>query len=243
MKKFIIALLLCQMALSVELVLDLTTPNSFGTISGAVFQQGSTGSGTGNYVDFVQIQHNGSEQGYNTSYRPNQFNEGSSGNFNRDVQLGELAVTTYNGNQYLIFGLDVNERANEPLISLDEVQIYVSPTGNRTGYPNLGTLVYDMNGTVLLDYSLGHGSGWSDMTMLIPTDLITNYSLSDHLYLYSSFGNYHSGCENWTTSDGAEQWAINEDGPRYVIPEPSSALLVAMSAGFLGMFRPRRKKI
>lgn len=244
MKWFVLSLLFCQIALASPIVLDLTTPLSYGEIAGAIFQQGSTGSGSGNYVDFVQIQHTGAEQGYNTSYRPNQFNEGNSANFNRDVQLGELAVTTFNGSEYLVFGLDVNEMANEPLISLDSVRLYVSPTGNRTGYPNLGTLIYNMDAsstgnTVLLDYSIGHGSGWSDMTLLIPTSLVTNFSTNDFLYFYSSFGSYGS---DWTTSDGAEQWAINTDGPRLVIPEPNSAMLLIMSFGMFGTVRTRRRK-
>jgi len=239
MRKILLSLLFCQVILSTEITLDLTIPDSFGEINGAIFQQGSVGSGSGKFIDFVQIQHDGSEQGYNTSYRPRQFNEGGSVNFNRDVQLGELAVTTFKGNEYLTFGLDVNERANEPLISLDSVQIYISPIGNRTDYPNLGVLVYNMNTTVLLDYFLGHGSGWSDMTMLIPTSLITNFSISDNLYLYSSFGEHGS---DWTTSDGAEQWGINKDGPRFNTPEPSSTLLVAMSVCVLYAFRTRRRK-
>jgi hypothetical protein len=244
MKKFILLVLFCQTVFSIPIVIDLTKLDSSGEISGAIFRQGSVDSGTGNYVDFVQIQHKTTEQGYNTSFRPNQFDEGSSLNFNRDVQLGELAVTTLDGSEYLIFGLDINEAQNEELLSLDRLQIFISSTGNRNGYPNLGTMIYNMDysdsgNTVLLDSSLSHGSGTSDMMLYIPTNLLTDFSTSDYLYLYSSFGNF---CDQWETSDGAEQWGIdNCYFPRYV-PEPNSLIFLMIGLGMLGKTYSRRRK-
>jgi len=47
--------------------IDLTFDNSFGVLNGAVFMTGPTQSaGTGTFNSFVQLQHTGIEQGYNT---------------------------------------------------------------------------------------------------------------------------------------------------------------------------------
>ena len=49
--------------------IDLTVNASSGSIGGAVFTTGQTGAGTGIFDTFVQLQHNGTEQGYNTDAR------------------------------------------------------------------------------------------------------------------------------------------------------------------------------
>ena len=231
-KLFFAIILICYSLLGTPVIIDLTSVDNSGTISGAIFQQGSEGSGTGIYVDFVQLQNTGIEQGYNTSYRPNQFDEGSVANFNRDIQLRDLPVITQNDQRYIIFGLDVNESNNQESISLDSLIVFISETGNRTGYPNLGTMIYNMDSsdqgnTILIDSSLSHGSGTSDMMFYLPTNLLTDFDSTDYLYLYSSFGGYNS---DWSANAGAEQWEIDENTlPRYNVPEPSGIIFILLS--------------
>lgn len=239
---FLIFVLICSSLFSIPIVLptivDLTVENSSGVISDAIFQQwDGSHSGTGRFVDFVQLHNDGIEQGYNTSYRPNQFDEGNglgngnSANFNRDIQLSELVVANINNQEYAVFILDANESHGQgkKFISLDSVQIFISDTGNRNNYPDLGTLIYDMDysnpgNTVLIDSSLSHGSGYSDMAFYLPTNLLTGYDLNDYLYFYSSFGEYDL---NWRCDAGAEAWGIDYDNfPGYTIPEPSGIILI-----------------
>src|SRR5262245_30513946 len=67
-------------------MLDLTTAGASGFINGAFFQQtGPQPTGTGAIQSFVRIQRNVSEQGYNTDYRPVQFDEKSDPNFTRSL--------------------------------------------------------------------------------------------------------------------------------------------------------------
>ena len=78
-------------------VVDLTSAGSSGSILGAQFVQGTDGAGgTGVIASFVRIENSPTEQGYNTSSRPVQFNELTSGNFTRSFQLGEVARVALN---------------------------------------------------------------------------------------------------------------------------------------------------
>ena len=87
--------------------------------------------GSGNIDSFLRIQQTGFERGYNTSDRSQNGEQngnqpplnGVSGNFTRNLQLGEIPVVTIGGIQYREFILDVNQTANGP-ISLNQVQIF-----------------------------------------------------------------------------------------------------------------------
>src|SRR5262249_37131760 len=110
----------------------LTTPDSSGAVSDAVFEAGLVGlSGTGTFNTFVQIQHNGIEQGYNTSAAVHQFDESNSAQFNHSLLLANVPIVigdgshgTVEGMAYRQFVLDINEAANRGLLSLDNLQIW-----------------------------------------------------------------------------------------------------------------------
>src|SRR4030095_4199028 len=105
---------------------------SFGTLAsgyGEVYfddgpQVGTVG--TGNIDSFVRIQHNESEQGYNTSGSPLPYDE-KSGTFTHDIQLSDLFVFQTPGNgipggDYYRFLLDINQKKTEPaFLSLDQI--------------------------------------------------------------------------------------------------------------------------
>ena len=208
-------------------ILDLTTNGSQGFINGALFQQGSVQpAGTGVYNSFLRIQANGSEQGYNTNYRPVEFNELTDPHTHA-IQVGDVPLVNINGVLYRQFSLDINQsHGNDTsLLSLDKLQVFLGSAPDLHGYPNLGTKIYDLgdNYVKLLDL-LSHGSGMSDMYLNIPDSA---FSGSDqYVYLYSLFG------LNNQSNDGYEEWAT--DTTLSAVPEPSSIVLLGFGAAGIG---------
>ena len=207
-------------------IIDLTTQNSFGVVNGARFEtQDFRSAGTGVIQPVVRIQKNGTEQGYNTSGRPTAFDENTSPNFTRNLQLFEVPVITIEGTGYYEFLLDINQMSSSPLLSLDQVRLFTTPSGSLT-VNNLGavaTLRYDLDAGVdswiKLDYSLGTGSGQGDMRMFIPVSALGNAQQTDFVYLYSQFGT------NLATNDGFEEWAV-----RSAVPAPSAVIPLLLGA-------------
>src|ERR1043165_3216547 len=125
--------------------LDLTDPNTSGTINGAVFMTGAlqaAGSGNNAFNAFLQIQRNGTEQGYNTDAN-HQFDEGSSHVHNHSVLLADVPIVfgdgsngTIEGVAYREFLLDLNEPNGglKPFISLDKLQIWQEESGSLTNF-------------------------------------------------------------------------------------------------------------
>ena len=155
--------------------------------------------GTG-YIDpFLRLQKNGEEAGYNTSARELQLDQKEPINFTHDLLLSAVPVKTIDGVQYREFFLDINESKSDKnrLLSLDELRIYLSPTGMLDSYNAVNkklnnlTAIYDLDGGgdnwIKLDYGLNSGSGEGDMVAYIPNSLFTGAG-SQYLYLYSRFG-------------------------------------------------------
>jgi hypothetical protein len=218
-------------------LLDLTTPGTSGTINGAVFQQFSDGgAGSGNIDAFIRVQADPIEQGYNTDYRPVQFNEDNSSTFNHSLLLSEVPIVSDDGTDYREFLLDVDQSSQ--FISLDKLEIYLEATGNIGLYPdNFTTLVYDMDAGedswIKLDYTINAGSGAGDMLAFIPDSFFKDefgVYLNDYVYVYSMFG------VNFAADNGFEEWAHGVGGP--VIPEPATICLFGFGA--LVLLRKRR---
>jgi hypothetical protein len=96
---------------------DLTASGNSGSVNDGVFIAAQIqGAGTGTFPAFVQISHTGTEQGYNTDHRPEQFNEGNSANHNHSLLLANVPLVegdgtngTVEGLLYREFLLDANE--------------------------------------------------------------------------------------------------------------------------------------
>jgi hypothetical protein len=219
-------------------ILDLAEVASWGTINGATFQQFSDGgAGSGNIDAFVRVQANPIEQGYNTDYRPVQFDEDNSATFNHSLLLSEVPILTDGGIPYREFLLDIDQ--SQPLLSLDKLEVYLEAIPNLNNYPStFTTLVYDLDAGedswIKLDYTINAGSGAGDMLAYIPDsffmDEFGSY-LNDWVYVYSMFG------VNYSADNGFEEWAHGVGGP--IIPEPTTLLLLGLGA--LGLLRTRRR--
>lgn len=193
--------------------LDLTAVAAAGEINTALFRQvDAQPTGTGVISPFVRVQGSGIERGYNTDRRPLEFNENSSGRFTRSLRLDDVPVTLVDGVAYRQFLLDINQNAASPLLSLDELKIFLGNRGDLTGYAagKLAGLnaVYDMDAgedhSVLMNYSLNHGSGSGDVTVLIPDLLFATNAdnPNPYIYLYSAFGG------SAAANAGFEEWAV-----------------------------------
>ncbi len=210
---------------------DLTTPGSMELINGAIFQNYNptdpTGSGT--FDSFVRISSNKpTEKGYNTDYRPVEFDENKSPQFTRTFPLSNVPVVSKvdpadNATKYYReFQLDINQNNDAPdkYVSLDELEIYVTTDNLLTGYPFDGPpggtapKIWEMdageNYWLKLDYSLAAGSGKRDLIVWIPDSLFPpgcGYGQAGcdwNVVLYSEFG----GDSTWYNNDGYEEWGV-----------------------------------
>ncbi len=208
--------------------LDLTEPNSFGLINDAVFTTGQTqpaGSGNNAFNAFVQIQNNGTEQGYNTDANA-QYDEKNSHNHNHSILLADVPIVigdgangTIDGVAYREFLLDLNEPngGTKPYISLDKLQIWQEEAGNLTNFtPGSGFagahtnyLAYDLDAGadrwIALNANMAHGSGQSDYRILIPNSFFINDAAHRYVTLFSQFGSQ----PGWESGGGFEEWGLH----------------------------------
>jgi SdrD B-like domain len=205
-------------------ILDLSTAGStaFAPNGALVQQTNQQPTGTGFIHSFVRVQGaapgGGSEQGYNTDARPLQFDENKSPVFTRSLQLSEVPIVVVNGVAYREFLLDINQKSSSPLLSLDEVRVFLGSTGNMTGYDTTThqlagqDAVFDLDSggdvAVKLNAGLTHGSGSGDMLLDIPAAAFAGADPNSFVYLYSKFG-VQAGM---TANAGFEEWAVKTGG-------------------------------
>jgi uncharacterized repeat protein (TIGR01451 family) len=197
----------------------------------------------------VQIQAGGTEQGYNTNFRPQQFDERNSASHNRALLLASVPIVEGDGTNGTVEGVLYREflfDANEPngqdrnFLLLDALQISQADVENLTGFDQPlhqggngaafcanATLVYDLDAGgdswVALNSRLSNGSDGSDARVLIPDALFSQDTPS--VILYSAFG--YQGA-SWQAQGGFEEWGSR--GPQGHVP----ALNIAMNASVPG---------
>jgi hypothetical protein len=223
------------------------------SVNGADFitvDQQPTGSGVIHSFVRIGAANQGVVEGYNTDGRPLQFDEKESATFTRSQKLSDLQVVTRNNIQYYQFLLDINQESKLPLLTLNELEIYLgnapdllsySPnrSGGGTGFGPNSSFVYDMDeGTdnaLDLNYNLNSGSGSGDLWAFIPKakfDAAQAGNNDDFVYLYSKFGIPHAN------NDGYEEWS-GVEGPSNNVPEPSPLLACLLCGIAFGVLRIR----
>ena len=205
--------------------IDLTFDDTFGILNGAVFMTGlNQPAGTGTFNSFLQIQNTGIEQGYNTNASA-QYNEKSSLNDNHSILLAEVPIVvgdgsngTIDGLAYREFLLDLNESGGSSgsYISLDALQIWQEESGSLTNFtPGAGFagahtnyLAYNLDAGgdhwIALNDGLSHGTGQSDVRILIPDSFFIYDAAHRYVTLYSEFGAQNG----WGAGGGFEEWGL-----------------------------------
>jgi len=190
--------------------LDLTQVSS-GSIKGALFESATApGAGSGNIDSFVGIKDPsaGIVRGYNTT-GTRQFETMENP---KALELSHVPLVKRGGVVYRQFLLDINQAKDASKLSLDTIEIYVSEYPDLTGHPGFGgnaTKVLDLDGGgdawILLDASIGGGSGKSDMYAYIPNYLFPAEG-DPYVYLYSQFGASENSA--YPNNDGYEEWGV-----------------------------------
>lgn len=222
---------------------DNTTPNTTsGTVGGGLFAFGQIAAGTGNFDPFLRIQSNSTEAGYNTD-GGTPFDT-KSGTWTHSVLMADVPTVKIGGTYYFEFLLDINEtqNANGRYLSLDELKIYESNSGNQTSevLTTLGALKYDLDGgadnTVLFN-TFNSGSGVADYSALIP--IWSGADQTKYLTFYTSMGNYvetTGPMRDFSSSSGFEEWAFDPGRATFAnIPEPGSFAFLTMITLVLGI--------
>jgi hypothetical protein len=220
-------------------IVDLIHGDS-GTINGAQFDwTPAQPTGTGFIQPFLRVQNDPVEQGYNTSGTPVPFDD-KVGPWTHNVTFASLQATTVivGNTSYFKLLLDINQTNSHPLLSLDQLQFYTSPTGSQTttNVSSLGTLRYSFSpgDAVYLDASRNHGGGSGDMFAYLPTSAFVGTNSSDFVYLYCHFGN------TYPSNDGFEEWS------RVVAPVPEASAffpVIGFIVAVVSTYELRRRKL
>jgi hypothetical protein len=232
---------------------DLTTAGAQSTQVAAIggsfivqqIQPQSTGTG---FIDsFVRIQQTGQERGYNTDLGTPL--DTKAGVFTHSLLLSDVGTRVIGGITYYNFVLDINQTSPNSLLSLNQIQIFRSPTDQlhsalteaSAGSSSLisfagATEVFRMNNTgnanfleIVLDYNLNSGSGSGDMNLFVNKALVDAAGGGSNVILYSQFGSPNGANPS---NDGFEEWWNLRSTPVQV-PEPYTLSL--LGTGLLGL--------
>src|SRR5262245_31140112 len=100
-----------------------------------IFEESTTGSGTGNYLSFLRIQADGEETGYNAN--GNGQLEDQDGPWTDSPLIADLATIIVDGHEYYEVRLDLNETNSKdgPNITLEQFELWVGPAAGAGAFP------------------------------------------------------------------------------------------------------------
>ena len=239
-----VALLAQSISAHADTVYNITTRGATAQVNGAWYiQTDPQPTGTGVIQPFVRIQNNGTESGYNTDWRPVEFDTKDQNQWTHALNISDVPIVSYQNEQYRQFMLDINEGGNNTLqkLSLNQIEIYLGATNLEHNYPNLGTLIYQLDAPVdnrvELSYKLNIGSGSGDMFLLVPNSLFTGPN--QWVYLYSKFGVPNG------SDAGFEEWSVlkanNAPPSEGAVPLPAvvgGGLMLLGGLGFKRRYSP-----
>jgi len=194
---------------------DLTTDTSVQqlAIEGAIWTKlaSSDPTGSGIFESFLRVQKNGVEKGYNTDYRPIQFDQNSSAQFTRSFKLADVPQVRIGETIYREFQLDINQGSSDPewYISLDKFQVWLTDDPNLHGYdtstwgfPSGAVKVYDLgDNSIKLDFRMNPGSGKRDYRVLVPESMFAGKT-GEYVVLFTQHG------ATYEANDGFEEWGV-----------------------------------
>jgi hypothetical protein len=178
-------------------------------------------SGSGIFESFVRLQGNPKktdfESGYNTDGTREFDTKG--GAFTHSILLSEIPTIEVDGNLYLEFFADINEKDSGELthISLDDFELYLTDDPNLTGYDFGLTPIYDFDdgneGEHILINDVNQGSGRGDLRYLVPNGFgpeecnYGNPACTTYLVLYSEWGGLGG---DYGFDGGFEEWKVKK---------------------------------
>lgn len=228
----LLALTLMAVSPALATTVDLVNPGDQGVINGALFYRSDPNpTGTGNIQSFLRIQHNETEQGYNTDGSPFQFDE-KAGNFTHSIKLVNIGRVSFDngGTYYREFLLDAAE--SDGYLVLADLRFYLEPVGNLLDWPDsFGTALWELGAGNSVNLSPAPGNGRGDMYVYVPDNLFTVDPNNPYLYLYSKFTGTGGSFEEWSTQDTPE-----DDQPP-VVPEPMTLSLLGLGLGLGALMR------
>ncbi|TMJ01358.1 MAG: DUF11 domain-containing protein [Alphaproteobacteria bacterium] len=204
---------------------DLTFNDTFGTINGAVFMTGLYQLVPDQFSSFLEVRHNGVEQGYNTDGALQQ-NQLDGHNSTHSILLAEVPIVigdgshgTQDGVAYREFRLTLDEAGSaKQYLSLDSFQIWQEESGSLANFtPGSGFtgshtnyLAYDLDAGAdrwigLKEGLNGNGANITEFTILIPDSAFINDPAHRYITLYSKFG-MQAG---WEADSSSEEWGLS----------------------------------
>ena len=211
------------------------------TVNGAKFQQYNFGaSGTGTISPFLRLQAQGNSTtstGYNTDGTV-EFDTNTDPH-THSITLNNVPIVSHTGVEFYEFLLDTGEPGNDThSVNIDNLQIFLSPTGNNSGYPVIGDLVYELDSVddvgIRMDGAFGNGNGSTDALIFLPKAIFDTYfavpantgknETNSYLYFYIALSD----------SNGSfEEVAVRTIEPRTPPPPPIVPLPAASVGGLL----------
>jgi hypothetical protein len=203
----------------VPAIVNLTAAGASATVAGAIVTQiDAATNDTQTITPFVRLDADTREHGYNTDWRPLQFDERPNTAVTHSLQLDDVPVVTIDDVRYREFHLDIRQDRTSPRLSLDEVRVYLADVGNLHQYnrtaQTLGgqTAIYNLDSggdvSVTLNANLNRTRGRGDMTLLVPESAFGTVPAEKYVYLYSRFG----GVAGHRSNGGFEEWAVRGNG-------------------------------